>query len=199
MRVSNSLAAKIVGACSLTLLLGASVFAAPQDYPRDTRNEYRADRISTQGRIRDVRREGDRFRIMLDRGSYPYYVPVTTIGDRDLRVGNEIRLGGFVAGNIVNVDLVAFRGDPSYDADPNYRAVPFGSSGWMAGVVERVDRHLGYLVIRDDAGGQTVKIDVRHMNLRRPVNVWGIHAGDHITINGAWEKRDTFDAQRIEF
>ena len=209
MRINSSLTAKALAAGSLALLLGSSVFAAPQDRRDDRRdgrdnrpdgrNEYRFDRISTQGRISDIRREGDRYRVMLDRGSYPYYVPVATVRDRNLRVGLDVRLGGFVAGNVVNVDMVAFSGDPYYAADPSYRAVPYGSNGWMAGVVQRVDRHLGYLSIRDDQSGQTVKIDVRHMNLRRPVNVWGIRAGEHVTINGTWERRDTFDARQIEY
>jgi hypothetical protein len=205
-RISSSLAAKTLAVSSLALLLGSSAFAAPQDRRddrrdnrRDGRNEYRSDRISTQGRISDIRREGDRYRIMLDRGSYSYYVPVATVRDRNLRVGLDVRLGGFVAGDVVNVDLLAFRGDPNYAADPSYRAVPYGSNGWMAGVVQRVDRHLGFIAVRDDQSGQTVKIDVRHMNLRRPVNVWGIRAGEHITINGTWEKRDTFDARQIEY
>ena len=47
--------------------------------------------------------------------------------------------------------------------------------------------------------GQVFKIDVRHMNLRKPVNVWGIRAGDRIAVNGSWEKADTFDARRIEY
>jgi hypothetical protein len=199
---TSSLAAKIVGSASLALLLGTSVFAAPQDYhrrDRDARSDYRSDRISTQGHIREIRREGDRFRITLDRGSYPYYVPLSIVRNRNLRIGDEVRLGGIVAGDLVTVDLLAFRGDPYFGADPNYRVVPRGSSGWMSGVVQRVDRHLGYLVIRDDAGGENVKIDVRHMNMRRPVNVWGIRAGEHITINGSWENRDTFDALRLEY
>jgi hypothetical protein len=37
------------------------------------------------------------------------------------------------------------------------------------------------------------------MNMRRPINVWDIHAGDHITVNGGWENRDTFDANRVEY
>jgi hypothetical protein len=64
---------------------------------------------------------------------------------------------------------------------------------------ERVDRHLGYLSIRDDASGTLVKIDVRHMNVRHPVNIWAARAGDHISINGSWENRDTFDARLVEY
>jgi hypothetical protein len=42
-------------------------------------------------------------------------------------------------------------------------------------------------------------VDVRHMNLRHPINVWGMRAGDHISINGSWENRDQFDARLIQY
>ena len=196
---SRSLLASTVVFSSLTLLLSTSLFSAPQDYRGETRNEYRADHISTQGRITSISRDRDRYRITLDRDRYFYYVPMATVRDRQLRVGDDVRLGGFVSGNSVSVDLLESRGDPYYAADRDRRSAPYGSRGWMAGVVQRVDRHLGYLVIRDDSSGQPLKIDVRHMNLRKPVNVWGIRAGDHIAIQGTWEHRDTFDARRIEY
>jgi hypothetical protein len=183
----------------LALLLSAPVFAAPQDYGRQGAVEFQADRLSTQGRISSVSRVGDSYRISLDRGSYSYLVPTAVIGTRDLRIGSNVRLSGILNGNIVSVDMLALPGEANYTADPYYRAVPFGSTGWMSGTVQRLDRHLGYLQMKDDASGQVVKIDVRHMNLRRPVNVWGIRPGDHVSINGSWENRDTFDARRIEY
>jgi hypothetical protein len=199
MKKTRAFAARIAGAGSLALLLSAPMFAAPQDQYRENRAEFRADRLSMQGRISNVSREGDRFRVTLDHGNYSYWVPVGTVGTRNLRVGASVRLGGIVAGDSVNVDLLAMPGDAYYDTDPNYRAVPMGSTGWMTGVVQRVDRHLGYLTIRDEASGETVKVDVRHMNLRKPVNVWGIKAGERISVNGSWERRGTFDATRVEY
>jgi hypothetical protein len=199
MKTTRSFAARIAGAGSLALLLSAPIFAAPQDHSRETRAEFRADRLSTQGRISAVSHEGERFRVTLDHGNYSYWVPAGTVGTRNLRIGASVRLGGIIAGDDVNVDLLAMPGEPYYEADPNYRAVPMGSTGWMTGVVQRVDRHLGYLTIRDEASGETVKVDVRHMNLRKPVNVWGINAGERISVNGSWERKGTFDADRIEY
>ena len=194
-----STAARIVGASGLAVLLSTSILAAPQDYRRDTATEYRADRLSVQGRISGIRRAGDYYTVTLDHGTYSYNVPIATVGTRNLHPGDVVRLGGLVNGDIVSVDMLATPGEAYYAADPNYRAVPFGSDGWMSGTVQRVDRHLGYLEIRDEASGQTFKVDVRHMNLRKPVNVWGIRAGDHISVNGSWENRETFDARRIEY
>jgi hypothetical protein len=191
--------ARILGAGGLSLLLSTAVFAAPQDYRADG-SSYRADRISTTGHISAVSREGDRYRITLDHGNYDYFVPATAVGSNRLAVGSSVRLGGLVAGDLVNVDVVAFPGEPSYLSDPYYVAVPYPSNGgWMSGTVQRVDRHLGYLTIQEDRSGAIVKIDVRHMDLRKPVNVWGIRAGDRISVNGAWETRGNFDARRIEY
>ena len=182
---------------ALAVLLGLPAMGAP--HPDRYHGGYRADRLTTRGRISSMALEGDRYRVELDHGGYIYYVPAATVRGRDLRVGSDVRLGGIVAGDTVNVDFVAFPGERYYVTDPNYRAVPYGSSGWLSGTVERVNRHLGYLTVRDDATGDWVKIDVRHMNMRRPINVWNIHAGNHISVNGSWENRDTFDARRVEY
>jgi len=190
--------AGVVGASGLALLLSTSLTAAPQDYGRNNA-VYRADRISTQGRISSISREGDRYLIRLDHGNYDYWVPVSTMGARSLQIGAPVRLSGLVAGDLVNVDLVAAANEPYYTADPNYVAVPYGTSGWMTGTVQNLNRHMGYLTIREDTSGALVKIDVRHMDRGRPVSVWRIRPGDRITINGSWEKRDTFDATRIEY
>jgi hypothetical protein len=195
----SGFAARIAGAGALAILLSTSVFATPQDYGRNTTAQYRADRISTQGRIAMISREGDRYLIKLDHGNYDYYVPLAAFGNRNLRVGDPVRLSGIVAGDLVNVDLIAMSNEPTYVNDPYYVAVPYGTNGWMTGTVQSLNRHLGYLMIKEDTSGQVVKIDVRHMDRGRPVNVWSIRPGDRITINGSWEKRDTFDANRIEY
>lgn len=198
MNSKKSVVASLTGAIALTALLSTPVFAGPQMNP-NTRIDYRADRISTQGRISSITREGDMYRISLDHGSYDYLVPAATVRNRNLRVGSPVRLSGVVAGDLVNVDMLALRGDPYYTADPNYVAVPYGTNGWMTGTVQRLDRHLGYLTVREDTSGAVVKVDVRHLNTRRPINVWSIRPGDRITVNGTWEKQDTYDATRIEY
>ena len=198
MSKGNRFAASITGAIALSALLSTPAFAGPQVNP-NTRIDYRADRISTQGRISSITREGDMVRITLDHGNYDYLVPLSTVRNRNLQVGSFVRLSGIVAGDNVNVDMLALRGEPYYTADPNYVAVPYGTNGWMTGTVQSLDRHLGFLTIREDTSGAMVKIDVRHLNTRKPIKVWSIRPGDRITINGTWEKQDTFDANRIEY
>ena len=179
----------IVGA--LTMLLSAAAFAQ--------NTVYRGDRLSTVGTIQSISQDGNFYRVTLDHGYYSYLIPVNAVGARDLRVGESVRLSGLVSGDMVNADMIALRGEPTYVNDPYYRPVPFGSTGWLTGTVQNTNRHLGYLTIRDDQTGALEHIDVRHMDRGRPVNVWGIRPGDHISVLGSWERRDRFDATRIEY
>lgn len=185
-------------AVQLAVLLSFLFLLSTAAFAQDT-YQYRADRISTQGRIMTMTREGDQYRITLNHGGYSYYVPVATVENRDLRVGDRVRIDGLVNGDVVNADMIAFPGEPNFARDPMYRGVPYGSSGWMSGAVQDVNRRLGYLTVRDDANGATYRIDVRHMNTARSVNVWRLRPGDHISINGSWENRDLFDAIRVEY
>ncbi len=187
--------AQLAAASGLVLLLSAPAFAAPQT----TTYEYRTDRISSQGPITGIAREGTQYRVTLSNGSYAYYVPMSMVNGRDLRIGDQVRIDGIISGDSVNANMIAFSGEPYYASDPYYRSVPFGQSGWLSGTVQRTDRHLGFVEIRDDATGQLTKIDVRHMNLRKPINVWGMRAGDHISVNGSWSHRNLFDARLIEY
>jgi hypothetical protein len=186
---------QLAAAVGMVFLLSTSVFAAPQQ----DNYQYRADRISTQGRITSITRDGDVYRVTLNHGAYTYYVPLSTVRGRELQVGDRVRIGGFVNGDVVNADAIGWSGDPYFTTDPMYRGVPFGSTGWMSGVVESTNRHMGYVTVRDDSTGVDYKIDVRNMDRSRPINVWGLRAGDHITINGGWENRTTFNATRIEY
>jgi hypothetical protein len=179
-------------ALGLALLLGTAAFAAPLP-------DYRGDRISTQGTITSMSQEGDQYRIVLNHGSYTYYIPRSMVQSRDIRVGDQVRVGGVVNGDIVNSDYIAFSGDPAYARDPAYRSVPYGQRGWMSGTVTEIHQHYHYLTMRDDATGLPVKVDVRQMDEKRSVNVWRTRPGDHISVNGSWENRDTFQANRVEY
>jgi hypothetical protein len=185
----------MIAASIFALLLSSTAIAAPQPQDRD----YRTDRISTQGEITSMSREGDLVRVELNHGSYTYYVPISAIRSRDIRIGDRVRLGGVVSGNSVNTDYIAFSGEPGYVNDPAYRSVPYGSNGWMSGTVIGVNRHLNYITIRDDASGLPVKIDVRNMDTKRSVNVWRTRPGDHISVNGSWSNRDTFGASIVQY
>jgi hypothetical protein len=194
----KSFFAPIIAASGLAMLLSTAAFAAPQPQDRDDYH-YRADRISTQGEITSVSREGDRFRVVLNHGSYTYWVPMATLRNRELPVGVRVRIGGVVDGDAVNADFVAFSGEPTYTTDPMYRGVPYGQTGWMSGTVLSTNRRLNFITIRDDASGLPVKIDVRNMDTRRSVNVWRTRPGDHVSLDGSWSNRDTFTVNVIQY
>ena len=186
----------LAAASGLALLLSTAAFAAPA--PQEEYH-FRTDRISTQGEITSMSREGDQYRLILNHGSYAYYVPMSTIRNRDIRIGAVVRIGGIVNGGSVNADYIAFSGEPTYTSDPMYRGVPFGSNGWLSGTVMSTNRRLNFITIRDDATGIPIKVDVRTMDTRHSVNVWRTRPGDHISINGAWENRDTFEGARVQY
>ena len=186
-RHSNS-RALLLGAA--LLLVAAAAFALPA---------YRADRISAQGTITNLTRVGDMYQVTVNNGAYTYTVPVSMVNGRDIRVGDQIRVGGTITGNTVNTDYIAFSGSPAYAHDPSYVGVPYGQSGWLSGTVIRPHQHYGYLELRDDASGLPMKIDVRKMDEKHSVNVWRAKPGDHINVLGSWEKRDTFRADRVVY
>ena len=189
MGIERRFAARFVVLAAFVLLLSAPVFAV----------DYHGDHISTQGRITSISQEGGMYRVTLNHGGYAYWVPMSNVRARDLRVGDRVRFGGIVGDNGVDVTMVALPSEQSYLRDPGYQAVPYGSTGWMSGIVDSTNRHLGYLTIRDDASGNLYKVDVRHMTSHRPSNLWDLRQGDHVTVNGSWERPDVFDARRIEF
>jgi hypothetical protein len=109
-----------------------------------------------------------------------------------------------------NGDLVTTQGKWSRSGTFRADFVNFGNTTPMAsgtdspnvltGTVESVNRELNYFILRDDASGQPVKIDVREMDTRRSPNVWNLRAGDRITVNGSWTRdRDRFQAEMVRF
>jgi len=82
-----------------------------------------------------------------------------------LRVGDNIRVGGYLSGNYVTVDAY----DPYYNNSYNngYNDGVVRSNGVLGGTVVSMNRRLGYLDVREDATGNIVRIDVRNMNVRR--------------------------------
>ncbi len=196
MKRKMSALAPFIAASGLSLLLSSAVFAAPQS---TTEYHFRTDRISAQGEVTSIAREGDQYRVVLNNGMYSYLVPMSSVHNRDIHVGSLVRIGGVVNGDAVNADWIAFSGEPMYANDPMYRGVPFGQTGWLSGTVISVNRRLNFVTIRDDASGVPVKVDVRNMDTKRSVNVWKTRAGDHISVNGSWENRDTFDGLRVQY
>lgn len=141
---------------------------------------------------------------------------------RDQATGQTVKIDvrGMDARRSVNVwdlrngDLVTTHGtwgkrNETFRADfVNFtNTVPMSSGGYntntpnvISGTVETVNRDLNYFTVRDDATGQSVKVDVRQMDTRRSPNVWGLRAGDRITVDGMWSgNHDRFQADMVRF
>lgn len=110
-----------------------------------------------------------------------------------LRQGETVTIHGkwTKKGTRYRADFVNFGNAPM--------ASGYSATNVVSGVVESVNRDLNYFVVRNDASGQPVKIDVRDMDTRRSINVWKLRAGDRITINGTWAGSDRFRAEMVSF
>lgn len=81
---------------------------------------------------------------------------------------------------------------------PNPRVLDRMANG-ITGTVVDVNRDLNYFTIRDEATGQTTKVDVRGMDSRRSINVWQLRNGDVVMTHGTWSKEGTFRADFVNF
>lgn len=162
------------------------------------RNESRnTNHYSERGRVRSFTRERDGYRVYLDRGTHPYWIPASRLGRHQLRVGIDIRLGGIFNGSYVDVDALGWPGDPYYNDDGYYSNGGYYNDGYLTGRVERVNYRYGTLLLRDDRSGRTVEVDMRATGNRRGVDFGDLHRGDRVTLSGSWE-RNYFHAYRID-
>lgn len=177
---------------------------------------YRADRVmqpnpqalsrlsnGVTGTVVDVNRNRNFITINDQATGQPVKIDVRGMDTRrsvnvwDLRSGELITTHGTWAKNgTLRADFVNFTS-----------AVPMSSGGYSAnmpnmitGTVESVNRDLNYFMLRDEATGRPVKIDVRQMDTRRSVNVWNLRTGDRISVDGSWTKdADRFQAEMVRF
>ena len=171
---------------------------------RNDNNNYRNEsrnnnRFSEQGRVRSFTRERDGYRVYLDRGTHPYWVPASRLGRRQLRVGIDLRLGGIYNGSYVDVDALGYPGDPYYN-DPYYNGGGYSdryNEGFLSGRVERVDYRHGTLLLRDNRSGRVIEVNMRSTEHRRGLDFEDVRRGDLITLAGSWDG-GYFQAYRID-
>ena len=97
-------------------------------------------------------------------------MPQSSFGSRarDLRVGLSIGFGGIFRGGSVYVDAVSSPND-GYAYGNAY------NGGFVRGVVERVDRRDGTLLVREQGSGRVITADTRP-DLR------GLRRGDFVEL-----------------
>lgn len=162
-----------------------------------------AGRITYQGHVTSMVADGAGYRVTLDNGGYTYWVPSERINERNIRIGDLVRLDGYGNNGLVTVDGVAWLGGSNYNQDyrPSYGQPMYSSApdGALTGVVQYVNRHYNYLDMRADGTGRMVRVDLRNMDTRGSVNVWRLRTGERINVTGGWEQRGRFQADRVFF
>ena len=171
------------------------------------RNERRGDQrgarnLSAQGRISNLHRERDGYRVQLDRGNQWYYVPSSAWRSRgngrnlDLRVGGSIRLGGgyYDDRGYVYVNEADYYGDDYGYRDRGY------NNGFVSGIVTRVDDRRDVIQLRDERTGRHVTVDARRADRRnrRGIDVADLRRGDYVELEGEWVRGNVFQASRID-
>jgi len=137
-----------------------------------------------QGRISRYQHERGGYRVWVDGGRFPVWIPEARISlFPRLRVGLSLRFGGYY-------DPLGYLEAYDYYND-GYGGGAY-SSGLLRGVVETVDYRRGTLVLRDDVSGSFVTTLIRDRRLET------LRPGDYVEIAGDWTRSGVFEGLRLE-
>jgi uncharacterized membrane protein len=156
----------------------------PQYDNRGRRSEF------LEGRISRYEHERGGYRIWVDGGRFPVWIPEARIGlFPHLRVGLSLRFGGYYdpLGYLEAYDYY----NDGYGYGGGYGGSAY-SSGLLRGVVETVDYRRGTLVLRDDVSGSFVTALIRDRRLE------SLRPGDYAEISGDWTRAGVFEGLRLE-
>jgi hypothetical protein len=151
--------------------------------------------MSVEGRINRFVHESGGYRIWVDGGRFPVWIPEARISlFPHLRVGLSLRIGGYYdpLGYVEAYDY--YNGGYNGGYGNGYGSAYGGgsSSGVLRGVVETVDYRRGTLVLRDDVSGNFVTAVIRDRQLET------LRPGDYAEISGDWTRGGLFEGLRLE-
>lgn len=135
------------------------------------------------GRVSQVHRYGSGYRVWIGGAPYPYFIPAAYYHSGRFRVGLNIGLGGYY--NPL--------GYYDYYDGARYDTRRGDSEGVLRGVVESVDDRRDTFVIRNEATGSFVTVEMR--DRRRD----DVRAGDYVEISGDWTRSGLFQAYDVDF
>ncbi|MBV9068418.1 MAG: hypothetical protein JO093_10800 [Acidobacteria bacterium] len=151
----------------------------PQYDNRGRRSDF------VEGRVSRFVHERGGYRIWVDGGRFPVWIPEARIGlFPHLRIGLSLRFGGYY-------DPLGYLEAYDYYND-GYGYGGAYSSGLLRGVVETVDYRRGTLVLRDDVSGSFVTTLIRDRRLET------LRPGDYAEIAGDWTRSGVFEGLRLE-
>ena len=210
MKKTTILLSKAAGIAAATLLLGTSAFAdgrplfatvsvAGQGHDYDHRDHDRRN-VSVEGRVTNITREREGYRVTLDRGGYSFWVRDLNAGRHGhgvLRVGINVRMGGIYEPRYGYVIADTYDWlDEGPVPTPVYRTATL-----IRGSVDRINRRDQMLWLRLD-DGRVVNVDMtrndRHWNRNRGIDIDQLHRGDRVTLSGFWTRRDLFEVNHVE-
>ena len=141
------------------------------------------------GRVSRFLHERGGYRIWIDGGLYPIWIPEARISlFPHLRVGLSLGFGGYYdpAGYLEAYDYY----DGGYYG--GYAGSSAYSSGLLRGTVESIDYRNSTLVLRDDVTGNFVTTLIRDRRLE------SLRPGDYAEISGDWTRNGVFEGLRLE-
>ena len=146
--------------------------------------------MSINGRVNRFVHERGGYRVWIDGGRFPVWIPEARIGlFPRLRVGLSLNFGGYYdpLGYLEAYDYydAGAYGYGAYDSVAS-------SSGVLRGVIETVDYRRGTLVLRDEASGNFVTTLIRDRRLE------DLRPGDYAEISGDWTRNGVFEGLRLE-
>ena len=153
------------------------------------RNEgARGGRQTFEGHVTRIAPYNGGYRVWLDRGGYPFFIPEARFRLFPLRLGLSIRFGGFwdPLGYYNVYDVGPYGGGPYYGGG-------YATSGDVRGVVESVDYRRGTLVLRDDISGSFVTTVLRGNDPR----LGDLRPGDYVDLGGSWNRSGVFEAYNV--
>jgi hypothetical protein len=144
-----------------------------------------------QGRVSRFVHERGGYRIWVDGGRFPVWIPEARIGlFPHLRIGLSLRFGGYYD-PLGYLEAYDYYNDGYGGGYGGYGSVA-SSSGLLRGVVETVDYRRGTLVLRDDVSGSFVTTLIRDRRLET------LRPGDYVEIAGDWTRAGVFEGLRLE-
>jgi hypothetical protein len=151
------------------------------------------ERVTLSGRVTSFTHEGGGYRVHLDRDGRSFWIPESQLRNRnDLRVGLSLSLGGIFNGSLIDVDAINYPGTYGYASAPLY------DQGVVQGVVDRIDYRTNTILVRDEASGRFINVDMRTAGRTSGIDARNVRPGDYLTLTGQWDRAGIFEAYRVD-
>lgn len=146
------------------------------------------ERVTVEGRISNMTRERDGYRMQLDRSNHSFWVAERSARGNNLRIGLPVSLGGIFRRGLVYVDVIGY---PDTRRDAN--------RVFVRGYVSDVDYRRGVLYVRDDASRRVITVNASRLEREsRRFDLDDLRRGDYVDVYGDWGSRGTLEAYRVE-